>query len=67
MSNAKVRHRRRRRLYGRWRRVVVLQLPVPASGIPEMHIGSTLESLFEELGETEELRALIVEKWGHLF
>jgi hypothetical protein len=28
------------------------------------HVGSLLDDMFEELGEREELHALIIEKWG---
>lgn len=63
MSNAKVRHRRRRRI-ARHVRGVLLQAVHKFRGT---HLGSTLDEMFEELGEREELHALIIEKWGHLF
>ena len=63
MSNAKVRHRRRRRLAKHVRKVL-LQAVRKYRGT---HLGSTLEEMFEEAGETEELHKLIIEKWGHLF
>jgi hypothetical protein len=52
MSNAKCRHRRRRRLQWGLSHSVVLRLPVPPGGIPQLAIGSTLAELFEALEQT---------------
>jgi len=40
----------------------VIALEVPEMGIPDVHLGSTLESLFDELGEREEFDALVEKK-----
>lgn len=63
MSNAKRRHRRRRRV-AKHVRGVLLGAVRKHRG---KHLGSALDEMFAGLGETDELHRLIMEKWGHLF